>query len=72
MYVNNGHNTHVQDIMYLKWRREKDTNNPHYIPQKEHSPCQKSPMLTPPNYDYSHNQNYSPFLSRVIKGKSIK
>ena len=32
MYVNNGHNTHVQDIMYLKWRKEKDTNNPYYIP----------------------------------------
>ena len=27
---------------------------------------------SPPNYDYSHNQNYSPFLSRVTKGKSVK
>ena len=48
MYVNNGYKTYVQDIMYLKWRKEKDTNNPHYILQKEHSPCQKSPMLTIP------------------------
>ena len=46
MYVNNGHKTHGQDIMYLKWREKKDTNNPHYIPQKEHSPYEKTPMLT--------------------------
>ena len=24
------------------------------------------------NYDYFHNQNYFPFLSRVTKGKSVK
>ena len=49
MYVKkNGHKTHVQDIMYLKWRRKKDTNNPHYIPQKEHFPYQKSAILTLP------------------------
>ena len=33
MYVNNGHKTHVQERMYLKKRKEKDTCNPHYIPQ---------------------------------------
>ena len=27
---------------------------------------------TPPKNDYSHIQNYSPFLSRVTKGKSVK
>ena len=26
----------------------------------------------PPMYDYSYNQIYSPFLSRVTKGKSVK
>ena len=60
------------DVFEIERKEKKNTLGSHYIPQKEHSPCQKSPMLTPPNYDYSHNQNYSPFLSRVIKGKSVK
>ena len=25
-----------------------------------------------PKYDYSHNQNYFPFLSWVTKGKSVE
>ena len=27
---------------------------------------------SPPKNDYSHIQNYSPFLSRMTKGKSVK
>ena len=27
---------------------------------------------TSPNYDYSHIQNYSPFMSQVTNGKSVK
>ena len=35
----NGHKTHVQDINVSKVeRKEKDTYNPHYIPQNQHSP----------------------------------
>ena len=35
MYVKNGQKTHVQEQMYLKQRKEKDTSNPHYIPKKK-------------------------------------
>ena len=55
MYVNNGHKTHGQDIMYLKWREKKDTNNPHYIPQKSTLPLTKmSYTNSPPKNDYFH------------------
>ena len=60
--------------MYHKQRKEKDTCNPHYIPQKyQHSPQQKCPILTLPlRMTTLISQNYSPFLSRVTKGKSVK
>ena len=42
MYVNNGQETHVQEKMYLKQRKEKDTCNPYYIPQKINTPPNKN------------------------------
>ena len=48
MYVKNGHKTHVQEQMYLKKRKEKDTSNPHYIPQILTLPLTKCPILTLP------------------------
>ena len=36
-------------------------------------PLTKISYTNPPsNYDYSFNQNYAPFLSRVTKGKRVK
>ena len=75
MYVNNGHKTYVQDINVSKKekRKKKDTNNPHYIFQISTLPLTKwSYTNSLPKYDYSHIQNYSPFLSRVTKGKNVK
>ena len=55
--------------MFLKKRKEKDTNNPHYIPQISTLPLTKwSYTNSPPKYDYSYIQNYSPFLSQFTKG----
>ena len=61
--------------MYLKQRKEKDTNNPHYIPKKKKKlPLTKKMSYTnsTPKNNYSHIQNYFPFLSWVTKGKSVK
>ena len=35
-------------------------------------PSKMSYTNSPPKSDYSHIQNYFPFLSRVIKGKNVK
>ena len=54
-------------------RKEKDTSNPHYIPQKSTLPLTKwSYINSPPKYDYSDIQNYSLFLSWMTKGKSLR
>ena len=62
--------------MYLKQTKEKDTNNPHYIPKKKKKklPLTKKMSYTnsTPKNNYSHIQNYFPFLSWVTKGKSVK
>ena len=65
--------------MYLKKRKEKkrkDTKYPHYIPKKKklNTPLTNGPILTLPlrMTTLISNQNYSPFLSRVTKGKSVK
>ena len=65
-----------QDLMYKnnvpnKERKEKDTRYPNYFPQKNNTPPNKIIPKTnsPPKSDYSHIQNYFPFLSRVTKGR---
>ena len=74
MYVNNGHKTNIQDVMYLKYKEKKKK----YLKASLH-PSMCTLLLTkisytnsPPNYDYPYNQNYLPFLSQVTKGKSVK
>ena len=63
-------------IMYLK--RKKSTYKPHYIPQRDihtspNKKKKKSPILTLPlSTRLISNQNYSPFLSRMTKGKSLR
>ena len=52
MYIKNGHKTHVQDIMYLKWRKEKDTNNPKIqiiltTSLKKNTPLDKNLLCSP-------------------------
>ena len=69
-----------QDLMYKnnvpnKERKEKDTRYPHCISQKRITTLNTPPNImipktnSPPKSDYSHIQNYSPFLSRVTKGR---
>ena len=54
--------------MYLKKRKKKDTNNPYYISQISTLLLTKwSYTNSPPKYDYSHIQNYFPFLSQVTR-----
>ena len=57
-----------------KKKGKKRYEYPHYIPQNISTlPLTKwSYTNSPPKNDYSYIQNYSPFLSRVTKGKSIK
>ena len=46
---------------------------PHYIPYINNTPLTKwSYTNSPPKNDYYHIQNYSLFLSRMTKGKSVK
>ena len=53
-------------------RKEKDTSNPHYIPQYKHSPYQKSPILTLSlTMTTLITKTTLLFLSRVTKGKSV-
>ena len=64
----------VQEQCIHTRKKRKDTKHPHYIPPKKKKktlPLRKM-SNSPPKNDYSHIQNYSPFLSRVIKGKSVK
>ena len=64
-----------QDLMYKNnVSKKKDTYYPYYIPQNISTlPLTKwSYTNSPPKNDYSHIQNYSPFLSRVTKGKSVQ
>ena len=61
--------------MYPKKRKRKEKiQNILYIPQNISTlPLKKwSYTNSPPKNDYSHIQNYSHFLSRVTKGKSVK
>ena len=53
-------------------RKEKDTSNPHYIPQYKYSPYQKSPILTLSlTMTTFITKTTLLFLSRVTKGKSV-
>ena len=68
-----------QDLMYKnnvskKKEKKKDTYYPYYIPQNISILLLTKWSYTnsPPKNDHSHIQNYSPFLSRVTKGKSVK
>ena len=63
MYVKNGHKTYVQDKCISNRKKRKRYKKILTTSLDVH---------TPPNYDYSHIQNCSPFLSRVTKGKSVK
>ena len=61
----NDHKTHVQEINVSKVERKEKK----YIKSSLH-PSNSTLPLT--KISYSHIQNYSPILSRVTKGKSIK
>ena len=74
MYVNNDHKTqYTRYNISLIERKEKK-----YIKSSLHPSMYTLPLTkifyinSPPNYDYFHNQNYSPFLSQLTKGKSVK
>ena len=64
--------------MYKNNVSQKEKKKKKYIKSSLHPlmctlPLTKISYTNPhPNYDNSHNQNYSPFLSRVTKGKSVK
>ena len=67
-----------QDLMY-KNNVSKKKEKKRYILSSLHSSKHINTPLTKwsytnsrPKNDYSHIQNYSPFLSRVTKGKSVK
>ena len=69
MYVNNGHKTHVQDINVSKMEKRKRYKQSSLYPLVRTLPLTKiSYANPPPNYDYSHNQNYSPFFVTSDKG----
>ena len=71
----NGHKTSCTRTMYQKKKKKKgkDTKYPRYIPQKDNNntlPNTMNPKTnSPPKSDYSHIQNYSPFLSQVTRGR---
>ena len=60
MFIN-GHKTSCTRTMYLRKKEKK-----RYIISSLH-PSKRNNTL--PKSDYSHIQNYSPFLSRVTKGR---
>ena len=64
------------DLMYKnkvskKERKEKIHSILTTSLNKNNTPLTKMSNFSPKN-DYSHVQNYSPFLSRMTKGKSVK
>ena len=64
MYINNGHKTHVQDINVSKKEKRKRYKQSSLHPSVWTLPLTKISYANPPSkYDYSHNQNYFPFLS---------
>ena len=75
MYVNKW----SQDLRYKNNVSEKKGKKKRYIKSSLHPSRISTLPLTkmsytnsPPKIDYSHIQNYSPFLSLVTKGKSVK
>ena len=65
-----------QDLMYKnnvskKERKEKIHSILITSLNNNNTPLTKM-SNSPPKNDYSHIQNYSPFLSRMTKGKSVK
>ena len=64
--------------MYKNNVSQKEKKKKKYIKSSLHPlmctlPQTKISYTNPsPNYDYSHNQNYFHFLSRVTNGKSVK
>ena len=69
----NGHKTHVQDINVSKVEKRKRYIKSSLHPSISTLPLTKISYTNPPlKYDYSHIQNYFPFLSRVTKGKIVK
>ena len=68
----NGHKTSCTRTMYLNKKEKK-----RYKASSLHPSVKTILPLTKmsnslPKKDYSHIQNYSPILSRMTKGKSIK
>ena len=53
----------VQEQCIYKRKRRKYTSNPHYIPHINTLPNKMSYTNSLLKNDYSHIQNYSPFLS---------
>ena len=67
-----GHKTSCIRTMYLNKKEKKRYKASSLHPLiKTTFPLTKMPN-SPPKNDYSHIQNYSPFLSRMTKGKSVK
>ena len=69
-----------QDLMYKnnvskkEWKETKRyiISSLHPSALNNTPPNQMTYTNSPPKNDYSHIQNYSPFLSQVTKGKSVK
>ena len=69
----NGHKTSYTRTMYLKKRKEKIHSILTTSLKITSLPLTKmSYTNSHPKNDYSHIQNYFPFLSRMTKGKSVK
>ena len=69
----NGHKTSCARTMYLRKKEKKRyiISSLHPSKEKDNTPSNKMIPKTnsTPKSDYSHIQNYSLFLSRVIKGR---
>ena len=67
-----------QDLMYknnVSKKKEKKRyilSSLHPLKHINHPLTKWSYTNSPPKNDYSYIQNYSPFLSRVTKGKNVK
>ena len=73
MYVKNGHKTGVQEDN-VKIRKEKYIRSLLHPSKTIYTPPIKKMSYTnsPPKYKTTLIQNYSPFLSRMTKGKSLR
>ena len=75
MYVKWSQDQYTRDNVSKRERKRKDTKIlTTSLNKKNNTPINTMNQKTnsPLKSDYSHIQNYSPFLSRMTKGKSVK